>query len=170
MAELTTTDKLQPSLLDRLRDDDPKERQESRDRRVMSMRQLREAVLRDLSWLLNAGCHPLSDEIYDFPLVAHSTINYGMPDMTGRTASNVNPTRLEQMVLDAVASFEPRIVRKTLGVRAVSISGSRRERTGNTVGFEITGDLCPLPMPEPLYLRTQLDLETGRCELKTGTR
>jgi hypothetical protein len=32
--------------------------------------------------------------------------------------------------------------------------------------FEISGELCPLPMPEPLFLRTQLDLETGRCEVK----
>ena len=169
MAELTTTDKLQPSLLDRLRDDEPKERQESRDRRVMSMRQLREAVLRDLSWLLNAGCHPLDDEIYQFPLVARSTVNYGMPDLTGRTASNVSPAKLEQMVLDAVAAFEPRIMRKTLGVKAVSLNASRQDNRGNTVGFEISGELCPLPMPEPLYLRTQLDLETGRCEVKTRT-
>jgi type VI secretion system protein ImpF len=168
MAELTTTDKLQPSLLDRLRDDEPKQTQESRDRRVMSMRQLREAVLRDLSWLLNAGCHPLDDEIYEFPLVAKSTVNFGMPDLTGRTASNISPTRLEQMVLEAVAAFEPRITRKTLSVRAVSF-GSRRDIRGNTVGFEISGELCPLPMPEPLLLRTQLDLETGRCEVKSGT-
>lgn len=165
MAELTTTDKLQPSLLDRLRDDAPRESVEGRDKRVMSMRQLREAVLRDLSWLLNAGCHPLNDELYDFPLVAKSTVNYGMPDMTGRTASSLSPARLEQMVLEAVASFEPRIMRKTLAVKAVTFNS--RDRGGNTVGFEISGDLCPLPMPEPLYLRTQLDLETGRCEVKS---
>jgi type VI secretion system protein ImpF len=132
----------------------------------MSMRQLRDAVLRDLSWLLNAGCHPLDDELYQFPLVAKSTVNYGMPDLTGRTASNVTPTRLEQMVQEAVAAFEPRIMRKTLGVKAVSIAAGRRGLAGNTVGFEISGELCPLPMPEPLFLRTQLDLETGRCEVK----
>jgi type VI secretion system protein ImpF len=170
MADLTPTDKLQPSLLDRLRDDEPRQSQEARDRRVMSMRQLREAVLRDLSWLLNAACHPIDDEIYEYPLVAHSTVNYGMPDLTGRTSSNVTPTRLEQMVMDAVASFEPRIMRKTLGVKAVSMMAGRRDVAGNTVGFEISGELCPLPMPEALFLRTQLDLETGRCEVRTKTR
>src|SRR5262245_11777442 len=170
MAELTTSDKLQPSLLDRLRDDEPKEKLESRDRRVMSMRQLREAVLRDLSWLLNSGCHPLEDEVYQFPLVAKSTVNYGMPDLTGRTASNVTPTRLEQMVQEAVAAFEPRIMRKTLSVRAVAVAGHKRGQPGNSLGFEISGELCPLPMPEPLFLRTQLDLETGRCEVKTQTK
>jgi len=165
MSELTTKDKLQPSLLDRLRDDAPKERQEVRERRVLSMRHLREAVLRDLSWLLNAGCRPLDDELWDFPLVARSTLNYGMPDLTGKTSSGVTPARLEQMVFEAVTAFEPRIVRKTLGIRAVQ-SAKYRDATGNSVGFEITGDLCPLPMPEALFLRTQLDLETGRCEVK----
>jgi type VI secretion system protein ImpF len=169
VAELTTTDKLQPSLLDRLRDDEPKEKQESRDQRVMSMRQLREAVLRDLSWLLNTGCHPLGDEIYDFPRVALSTVNYGMPDLTGRTASSVTSTKLERMVHETVTCFEPRIVRETLGVRAVRLTGTRRQG-GNTMGFELSGDLCPLPMPEALFVRTHLDLETGRCEVRTSTR
>jgi type VI secretion system protein ImpF len=170
MAELTTTDKLQPSLLDRLRDDEPRVGVESRDRRVMSMSQLREAVLRDLSWLLNSGCHPLEDEIYEYPLVAHSTVNYGMPDLTGRTASNITPGRLEAMVQEAVASFEPRIMKKTLSVKAVTMAAGRRDAAGNKVGFEISGELCPLPMPEALFLRTHLDLETGRCEVRTKTR
>ena len=50
MAELTTQDKLQPALLDRLTDDEPDAKVEARDKRVISMRRLRECVLRDLSW------------------------------------------------------------------------------------------------------------------------
>ncbi|HWW69922.1 MAG TPA: type VI secretion system baseplate subunit TssE, partial [Duganella sp.] len=53
MAELTSRDRLQPSLLDRLSDDDSQARLESREQRVLSMRGLRKAVLRDLGWLLN---------------------------------------------------------------------------------------------------------------------
>jgi type VI secretion system protein ImpF len=168
MAELSTSDRLQPSLLDRLRDDDPKDRQESRERRIMSMRQIREAVLRDLSWLLNAPARKLDDEVYDFPLVARSVLNFGMPDLSGVTASGLSATRLEQMVHEAVVTFEPRIMRRTVAVRAVMARG--RRESGNTVAFEINGELTPLPMPESLFLRTQLDLETGRCEVRTRAR
>ena len=53
MAELTQKERLQPSLLDRLTDDEPPTQQESREKRVLSMHKLRLFVLRDISWLLN---------------------------------------------------------------------------------------------------------------------
>jgi type VI secretion system protein ImpF len=167
MAELTTSERLQPSLLDRLTDDEPGSRAESRDRRVMSMRQIRLAVLRDLSWLLNAASHPLEDEIQKYPLVAKSVVNFGVPDLTGLTSSGIKAGRLEQMVLEAIVAFEPRITRKSLSVRAVEDTGSSRgESNPNRYRFEINGELCPIPMPESLYLKTEVDLETGRFEVK----
>lgn len=163
MAELTTRERLQPSLLDRLTDDDPQSRMESRDRRIMSMRQLRSAVLRDLAWLLNSGCRPEGDEIYDYPRVASSVLNYGLPDLAGTTESSGKAARLDQAVYDAVLAFEPRIVRSSLEVRATRTTD---DGMNNRVQFEILGELCPLPMPEALFVRTEVDLETGHCELR----
>jgi len=165
MADLTTTDRLQPSLLDRLTDDEPRVRQESRDRRVMTMRALRDAVLRDLSWLLNAGSRPMSDEIWDFPLVAQSVLNYGMPDLAGQTTTAVGAEKLEEMVLGAIRAFEPRVVSRTLAVRSVE---AMEEDGQSVISLEIEGDILPLPMPEALFVRTSLDLETGRCEIAEG--
>ncbi len=165
MAELTTSERLQPSLIDRLTDDAPGDRAESRDKRVMSMRQLRMAVLRDLEWLLNANCRPMDDAIHEFPLAAKSVLNFGLPDVTGLTASGISHTQMESMVRAAILHFEPRITGASLGVRAVQ---SGLGEAGNAVGFEIAGELCPLPMPEALFVRTELDLETGRCEVREG--
>lgn len=53
MAELTPPERLQPSLLDHLTDDEPAASQETRSPRVLSIQRLRESVLRDLGWLLN---------------------------------------------------------------------------------------------------------------------
>ena len=47
-------DRLQPALLDRLTDDEPGSREEPVEARVLSKRRLRQSVLRDLAWLLNA--------------------------------------------------------------------------------------------------------------------
>lgn len=164
MAELTTSERLQPSLLDRLIDDAPDQKMESRDKRIMSMRTLRNAVLRDLAWLLNCPCRPLDDEIHQFPLVAKSVVNFGLPDLTGLTVSGIRAGKLERMVFDAIANFEPRIIRRTLAVKAAGAN----EAAGNRVQFEIGGDLCPLPMPEALFVRTEVDFETGRCDVKEG--
>jgi len=53
MVDLSSRDRLQPSLIDRLIDNDPEQHKESLDARVLSRQQLRAAVLRDLSWLFN---------------------------------------------------------------------------------------------------------------------
>lgn len=157
MAELTNQERLQPSLLDRLTDDEPGSRVESRDRRIMSMRQIRAAVMRDLEWLLNCGCRPTGDEIYEYPLVASSVLNYGMPDLTGLASSGVSAERVEMMVQKAIVTFEPRIVAGSVGVKAMADGDSE-----HSVYFQITGELCPLPMPEALFIRTSVDLETNK--------
>ena len=95
MAELTPAERLQPSLLDRLTDEDPKSKKESRDRRVLSIPQLRAGVIRDLDWLLNTahleGVQPLEA----YPEVARSTVNYGMPELTGLSASSIRPEKVQ---------------------------------------------------------------------------
>jgi type VI secretion system protein ImpF len=164
VAELTVSERLQPSLLDRLTDDEPSSRVESRDKRVMSMRMLRRAVLRDLAWLLNCPCKPMGDEINDYPLASRSVVNFGMPDLTGLTVSGVKAERLLTMVRDAIRTYEPRIVADSLNVNVVQTEYDGGSRNG--FAFEISGQLCPLPMPEALFVRTEIDLETGRCEIK----
>jgi type VI secretion system protein ImpF len=166
MPETRPSERLQPALLDRLIDDEPESRVESRDRRVMSMRQLRAAVLRDLTWLLNASRKPLSDPIHDLPLASASVLNFGMPDLTGMTASGVTPEQMEAMVLETLTRFEPRIVPGTLAARVVMEDANAPGRGPAVVALEIRGELCPLPMPEALFLKTEVDLETGHCTVR----
>ena len=81
MAELTKKERLQPSLLDRLTDDEPDARQESREKRVLSPQRLRECVRRDLTWLFNTTNLDAMVSLAEFPEVSHSVVNYGMPDL-----------------------------------------------------------------------------------------
>src|SRR5438093_13104193 len=82
MPELVVIEKLQPCLLDRLTDDEPKNSQESRAQRVISLQRYRQGVLRDLQWLFSASAHlPREGQgtfsIADFPEASHSVINFG---------------------------------------------------------------------------------------------
>lgn len=161
MAGLTPRERLQPSLLDRLTDDEPQSRVESRERRVLSMRALRGAVLRDLAWLLNATCLQSSQAaLAAYPLVAQSVLNYGLPDIAGHAAAGLSLEALAQAIRQAIWDFEPRILRRTVHVRALE----REQAAGghHVVGFEIEGDLWGLPYPERLYMKTEVDLETGK--------
>ena len=51
MADLNITERLQPSLLDRLTDDAPEATSEARHDRVIDIDRLRDIIRRDLSWL-----------------------------------------------------------------------------------------------------------------------
>jgi type VI secretion system protein ImpF len=125
------------------------------------MRRFRQAVKRDISWLLNATNHP-ADELAEFPAVARSVVNFGLPDVCGRTISTGRIEEIAQWLEQAIEWFEPRILRNTLSVRAIT-TVSQAEH--NTVTLEITGDLWGQPLPEALFIKTDLDLETGQCDL-----
>ena len=87
MAELTYQERLQPSLLDRLTDDEPHQTKESRTARVMSIGKLLPGVLRDLNWLLNTANFASHRSLDRLPHVADSTLNYGIPSFAGLTAT-----------------------------------------------------------------------------------
>lgn len=158
MAELTPQERLQPSLLDRLTDKAPDTKTESRERRVLSMQRLREAVLRDLAWLLNTGHLETTDDLDAYPQVRDSVLNYGMPDISGISASGADTSELEKAVRQAIIKFEPRISANTVRVR---ISRDENSMGRNSMVFTIEGQLWAEPTPIALYLKTEVDLETG---------
>lgn len=166
MAELAPRERLQPSLLDRLTDIEPDKSVESRDRRVLSIRTLREGVLRDLAWLLNTT---RLFTRYDTELealykdAANSVINYGMPDISGISLSGMDLNHLESSIRQAIWEFEPRIMRESVKVRAISTNQSGINY--NKIMFEIEGDMWAQPYPERLYLKTELDMEGAAFKL-----
>jgi type VI secretion system protein ImpF len=163
MAELTPQERLQPALLDRLTDDAPGTTQEPRERRVMSKRQLRQAVLRDLAWLFNATRLEAVQDVSRLSHVRRSVLNYGLPALSGRAATSLDVTELERAVKQAILDYEPRILPTTLRVRAMLQASALDHH--NVVGVEIQGQLWAQPVPLELLVRTEIDLETGRVEI-----
>ena len=166
MAELLPQEKLQPALLDRLIDDDPSHTKEAAERRVMNKSQLRQAVLRDLQWLLNAV--QLSPKrLIGAEEVKTSVLNYGLPALSGETATQVAHGEIEESVRTAIIRFEPRIDAKTLHVSVVK--GGSILDTHNVLQLQIRGQLWAQPTPLELILRTSLDLETGQIAVSEGS-
>lgn len=165
MAELTQRERLQPSLLDRLIDDEPDKAAESRDKRVLSIRQLRAAVLRDLAWLFNTSPLESVEDLAPYPEVRRSVVNFGIPDLTGRTASNVNMQELERTLRQVIWEFEPRLMRSSVKVRLIV---NEDQMNHNALVFEIEGQLWAQPAPLHILLKTELDLEAGLVKVTEG--
>jgi type VI secretion system protein ImpF len=164
MSQLRAQDRLQPALLDRLTDDAPDSRVESSETRVISRSRLRELVLRDLSWLFNTTAP--SSRI-DWSGAAHarnSVLNYGLPALSGVTASTVDPLVLQGRIKQAILDHEPRILPGSLQVEAL-ISDDQLDHH-NQIGFRIAGQLWAQPVPLELLLHTDIDLETGRVAVR----
>jgi len=160
MAELAPRERLQPSLLDRLSDDEPGSAVESRERRVLSLRTLREGVLRDLAWLLNSTNLLSVLDAGKLPHVANSVVNYGVPDISGIPVSGLNLNQLERGIRQAIWDFEPRLIRAS-----VKVAQAAAEVGYNKMIFEIEADLWAQPYPERLYLKTELDLDRASVVL-----
>lgn len=163
MAELTVQERLQPSLLDRLVDREPHRKQESREGRVLSKAQLREAVLRDLGWLFNS-VRPGNAELAGHPYAQRSVLNFGLPALSGETASTLDLPGIERNIRQAILDFEPRITPASLQVEA--LAGAAMLDQHNIVSIRIRGQLWAQPVPLELLLRTDVDLETGAVEIR----
>ena len=163
MVERTPMERLQPCLLNRLTDDEPEAKKEGRDRRVVSIQRYKAAVLFDVENLLNSRAHPVDDDIYDFNEAARSVLNYGIRDVCGLTVSDLRTGEVESHIQYALECFEPRISRNSLSVRMVSSVEPGHIRG---ISIEIEGQLWARPMPDHLFFKTEVDVETGHYELK----
>ena len=165
MTELTPSEKLWPCLLDRLTDDEPNIQQESRMKRVMSMPRYRQSVLRDLAWLLNTYANAEQEGLDEFEEIPSSVLNYGVQNGAGMTASSVSADEMRYRLTEAIQRFEPRIIPNTI---SITIDVNPEEMTRRSIRFEIRGDLWSQPLPESLFIATELDLETGKSKLTGG--
>ncbi|GLK94403.1 hypothetical protein GCM10008164_21410 [Achromobacter xylosoxidans] len=157
-------DRLQPSLLDRLMDNDPAKREEPRENAILTHEALRAAVLRDLRWLLNTVNLQASQDLWAHRPVATSTLNFGVRAMAGKRMSEIDWIDVEESIREAISAFEPRILDSSVEVRCVSDAGTLEHH--NVLSLEIRGMLWCVPQPLEFLFRTDIDLESGHMDLR----
>lgn len=161
---LNARDKLQPSLLDRLTDDEPDKTQETANQRLVSHSTLRRQILRDLQWLLNTINNEAQQDLAPFAQVRRSVLNFGVAPLAGQRMSDIEWHDIQHKLTEAIVSFEPRILPQGLQVRCLSDSQSLTLH--NVLSIEIKGRLWCVPYPLEFLFRTDVDLENGYFELK----
>lgn len=162
MAKGQNQEFLQPSLLDRLTDEEPEKKSEPKERRGLTQTKLRKSVLRDLNWLFNSSNLASVQNLDDSPEVAKSVLNYGLPGFSGHTISGVDVLEIERLLKQAICDFEPRILRRTIKVH---LEVDDQQMSHNAMTFDIEGELWADPVPLHVYLKTELDLESGDMKI-----
>lgn len=155
----------------------------SGDSRSIDTRAYRDAVRRDLEWLLNAkrrrsrqelehtvmsaeGKSAIGDaaSVYDHEELPTSVMNYGIRDFNGVAVSTDDARVMEGVrseIRAAIRQFEPRIVAESLRIEPVVDS-----KTPSLLAFTIEAELWALPEWESL--RIDIDLNTGSCLVREG--
>jgi type VI secretion system protein ImpF len=154
MAGISQKERLQPSLLDRLRSDD--------DERGFSEQRLRESVKRDLAWLFNTTNFESVHDLSAYPEVARSVVNFGLPSLAGLASSSVKTEELQEAFRKAILDFEPRLARSSV---RVSLEKDQAQMNHNALVFTISAELWAQPLPLHIMLRTQVDLENGGVQV-----
>ena len=84
-------------------------------------------------------------------------------DLSGYSSMTLNPKYIERELVKSIKNFEPRIIPRSLKVKVIL---AKSEMSGNTLSFELTGDLWAQPLPLQLFLQTEVDIENGSVTLR----
>jgi type VI secretion system protein ImpF len=127
--------------------------------RNQSVRFFRDAVKRDLEWLLNTRKPPLP-ELHARPVARETVINYGLPDISSLGLSSPSDQRALRQALEAcVRIFEPRL-------SDVRVSLESSDKVDRRLRFHIEGKMNLDPAPEEITFDTVLELTSGEYKVK----
>jgi len=150
---------VQPSVLDRLTDEDPRGLGDPRMSYTESVQTFKASVRRDLEWLLN--CRRTPDPAPDrFEELRTSLFHYGIVDVTSIGEGGDSRERLLKEVEDSLVMFEPRLA--NLRVSLVEQEGESHRRE---LRFVVEGTLRLDPTPEQVAFDTVLHFSTGEIDV-----
>lgn len=146
-------------MLDRLIDFDPTNQNEAPKSRSQDLKELKQAVRRDLEWLLNTR-HGIEEVAEDLQEVSKSLAKFGLPDFTGLSSKNDEDRKdLIRNVETALKLFEPRFMNLNVTLEEVNM-------VDRGVKFRIQATLRVEPTPEPVVFDTILQVGSGEFEVK----
>ncbi|MDM7920743.1 MAG: type VI secretion system baseplate subunit TssE [Pyrinomonadaceae bacterium] len=143
-----------PSVLDRLIDLEPRQSSEPPITLSTSVADLKQAVRRDLEWLLNTRCHleTVDEKLEEAP---RSVAFFGLPDFTGVSVkSHLEQKRMTSAIEEAIRIFEPRFTNLKVTLEPI-------ENVDRQLKFRIEATLDIEPTPEPIVFDSILEPGAG---------
>ena len=122
---------------------------------------VRASVRRELAWLLNTVNLAATQDLSRTPQVRTSVLNYGMPDLTGRTSTERAVQARAAQIEDAIRTFEPRLDAATVVVEAQPAVG-----LDNAIAYVISGDITAAVKALPVRFFANVEVETGEAVVR----
>ena len=123
--------------------------------------ELRSCVRRDIEWLLNVVHFEAAVGLDDYPEVATSVLNHGLPELVGRSIDRPALARRAAEIAAAVRAYEPRLIPGSVDV----LLDEGKVGFENRLRFVIHGNLMNSIDDGFIALYTAVDLDTGNVEI-----
>ncbi|MGN6233479.1 MAG: type VI secretion system baseplate subunit TssE [Trinickia sp.] len=155
--------RFEPSLLDKLFDDDPHSPAPAT-MRQWSLEELKGRVARDVEALLNTRIVMTEAELAKLPECQRSVLTYGLNDFAGLSlASHDDRTFICESIEQAIARHEPRL-------REVGVALEVNEQSTNALHFVIRAKLVVHPAEEPVSFDAMLQASTLQYSVTRSRR
>lgn len=153
----------EPSLLDKLFDDDPRETRGGTFKRLSS-EEFKDSVARDIEALLNNRFVVDEAQLKDYPECQRSLVTYGINDFSGRSlASSVDRAYICRSLELAISRHEQRLVN-------VRVALNQEQRSTGALRFSISALLVIHPSREPISFDAMLQPSTLQYSVRHGRR
>jgi len=159
MARIDNEVRITLSVLDRLLDYEPEVSYEPPASRAKTLRLFRQAVRRDLEWLLNT--RQVATRLpAGLKEVRNSLAAYGLPDFTAaNTNDSDDQAQVRSAIEETIRTFEPRL-------QDVVVTLEPRRETERSLRFRIDAVMMVDPAPEPVTFDTTLQLVSGEYKVQ----
>lgn len=121
---------------------------------------LRATIRRDLGWLLNTTNYGAINDLEPYPHVKTSVLNYGVPDLAGKSMHRRTILHRAREIRNAIRAFETRIDPNSLVVEPVAV-----DDTPNAITFLIQGDISSASQVMPVKFRTDVEADSASVEV-----
>ena len=129
----------------------------------VSFKNVRQALARDLNWLLNTRVW-LPDDVEALEEVRSSILAYGLPDLTVFAwQSETDRADICRIIEDAIKTFEPRLLPHTVHVSLVE---DEDEEHSLQHRIRIEGVLHQDPYIEPISFDAEIEKDSGTIAVR----
>ncbi len=122
---------------------------------------MRATVMRDLNWLLNTTHLGADVDLEPYPEVQRSVVNFGVPDLTGRTTHQRLVQSRARQIRDAIRTFEPR-----LNPQRLDIEASTDPDKANSLTYVIRSDIVSAVQSMPVQFMTDIEPDGGAATVR----
>jgi type VI secretion system protein ImpF len=122
---------------------------------------LRSTVRRELSWILNTTNLGAVEDLEPYPEVKTSVLNYGVPDLAGKSLTRRVIQGRAREIRDAIRAFEPRMDPNLLDVEPIA-----EVEKENAVTYVIRGNVTAAVQAMPVEFKTDVEVDTASVTLR----